>query len=111
MDLCHLILGRPWQYDITAIHDGRANTYTIEWKGKQLKLLPVGQPPSQLNAHNLLSARLVKDTSLPIIVVVVEDHAGRGQPTPHHSIQNLLKDYLDLASPELPSSLPPLQNL
>ncbi|GKV14749.1 hypothetical protein SLEP1_g25572 [Rubroshorea leprosula] len=27
MDACHLLLGRPWQFDRKAIHDGHANTY------------------------------------------------------------------------------------
>ncbi|XP_020679500.1 uncharacterized protein LOC110097468 [Dendrobium catenatum] len=46
MDVCHLILGRPWQYDAGAVHDGRANTYTVEVKGKKLKLMPVGSVQS-----------------------------------------------------------------
>jgi hypothetical protein len=27
MDVCHLLLGRPWKYDRNVIHDGRKNTY------------------------------------------------------------------------------------
>ncbi|GAV73772.1 Asp_protease_2 domain-containing protein, partial [Cephalotus follicularis] len=30
MDACHFLLGRPWQFDRSAIHDGRKNTYTIK---------------------------------------------------------------------------------
>jgi hypothetical protein len=30
MDVCHLLLGRPWQYDRNVIHDGKMNTYTLE---------------------------------------------------------------------------------
>lgn len=30
MDVCHVLLGRPWKFDWKAIHDGRRNTYTIE---------------------------------------------------------------------------------
>ncbi|XP_020702058.1 uncharacterized protein LOC110113720 [Dendrobium catenatum] len=40
MDVCHLILGLPWQFDVGAIYDGRANTYSLDWKGKRLCLLP-----------------------------------------------------------------------
>ncbi|KAI0507266.1 hypothetical protein KFK09_013388 [Dendrobium nobile] len=40
MDICHLILGRPWQFDVGAIYDGRTNTYSFDWKGKRLRLLP-----------------------------------------------------------------------
>jgi hypothetical protein len=26
MDVCHILLGRPWQFDRNVIHDGRKNT-------------------------------------------------------------------------------------
>ncbi|KAM2834679.1 hypothetical protein PS2_031678 [Malus domestica] len=29
MDACHILLGRPWQYDRKALHDGFKNTYTF----------------------------------------------------------------------------------
>jgi hypothetical protein len=29
MDVCHLLLGRVWQYHRNVIHDGRKNTYTL----------------------------------------------------------------------------------
>lgn len=29
MDIAHVLLGRPWQYDVHTIHDGRANSYTF----------------------------------------------------------------------------------
>jgi hypothetical protein len=34
MDVCHLLLGRPWQYDRNVVHDGRKNTYTLEKNGR-----------------------------------------------------------------------------
>jgi hypothetical protein len=34
MDVCHLFLGRPWQYDRNVIHDERKNTYTLEKNGR-----------------------------------------------------------------------------
>ena len=41
MDVCHLFLGRPWQYDRNVIHDGRMNTYTLEKNGRTHMLLPI----------------------------------------------------------------------
>ncbi|GAV65758.1 Asp_protease_2 domain-containing protein, partial [Cephalotus follicularis] len=38
MDACHLLLGRPWQFDRSAIHDGRKNTYTIKRDEKKVVL-------------------------------------------------------------------------
>ncbi|GAV87742.1 hypothetical protein CFOL_v3_31168, partial [Cephalotus follicularis] len=30
MDACHTLFERPWQFDRSAKHDGRKNTYTIK---------------------------------------------------------------------------------
>ena len=38
MDYCHILLGRPWQYDRYAIHDGRLNQYTL-WVNERKKIL------------------------------------------------------------------------
>ena len=42
MDACHILLGRPWQYDRRTIHDSYTNTYTFRHSGKrkELVLLP-----------------------------------------------------------------------
>jgi hypothetical protein len=41
MDVCHILLGRPWKYDRKVIHDGRKNTYTLEKNGRTHTLLPI----------------------------------------------------------------------
>ena len=41
MDFCHVLLGRPWQYDRNVIYDGRMNTYTLEKEGKTHTFLPI----------------------------------------------------------------------
>jgi hypothetical protein len=41
MDVCHILLGRPWQFDRNVIHDGRKNTYTLEKNGRTHMLLPM----------------------------------------------------------------------
>ena len=41
MDVCHVLLGRPWKFVRKEIHDGRRNTYTIEKDGVKHTLLPV----------------------------------------------------------------------
>ncbi|KAK1629656.1 hypothetical protein QYE76_003971 [Lolium multiflorum] len=38
MTVCHLLLGRPWFYDRSMQHNGRANTYHLEYKGKKINL-------------------------------------------------------------------------
>ena len=41
MDVCHILLGRPWQYDREAIHDGRKNTYKFHKDGIDHTLIPI----------------------------------------------------------------------
>lgn len=40
MEAFHLLLRRLWQYDVHAVHDGRANTYSFAWKGTKIKVIP-----------------------------------------------------------------------
>ena len=40
MDACGLLLGRQWQYDRNATHEGRSNTYTFVHGGKKHVLKP-----------------------------------------------------------------------
>ena len=46
MDVCHLILGRPWLYDRKVMHNGYLNTYSFTKDGKKIILAPLA--PSQL---------------------------------------------------------------
>ncbi|GAV88818.1 hypothetical protein CFOL_v3_32239 [Cephalotus follicularis] len=46
MDACHLLLGRPWQFDREAKHYGRKNNYTIKHQKKTITLTPLS--PSQI---------------------------------------------------------------
>ncbi|KAK1572649.1 hypothetical protein QYE76_018789 [Lolium multiflorum] len=50
MTVCHMLLGRPWQYDKKAIHDGLSNTYTFKVKDTKFELRPM--TPSQVIADN-----------------------------------------------------------
>ncbi|XP_048630211.1 uncharacterized protein LOC125602917 [Brassica napus] len=46
MDISHLILGRPWEYDRRVTHEGVTNTYSSTWNAQQIVLLPSREPPT-----------------------------------------------------------------
>ena len=50
MSVCYLLLGRPWQFDKAATHDGRTNYYSFKWNNKHLMLRPM--TPSQIIADD-----------------------------------------------------------
>ena len=41
MDVCHILLGGPWKYDINAIHEGKRNAYKFQKDGLNQTLLPL----------------------------------------------------------------------
>ena len=51
MTVCHLLLGRPWQYDRNVTHEGRTNTYTFKMDNQNMKLFPM--TPNQILAQSL----------------------------------------------------------
>ena len=41
MEVCDILLGRPWQYDRDAKHDGKKNIHELEKDGIKHKLIPL----------------------------------------------------------------------
>ncbi|GKB20420.1 putative nucleotidyltransferase, ribonuclease H, partial [Tanacetum coccineum] len=39
MDACHLLLGRPWEYDHNTTYNGRVNTYSFLFDGVKITLM------------------------------------------------------------------------
>jgi hypothetical protein len=118
MDVCHLLLGRLWQYYRNVIHDGRKNTYTLEKNGRTHMLLPIKDKevkPEVSNTVLLMSGKeLLKevkkkeDTQFIVVrkprIVLT---STRVDDLPEE-IQKLLEEFADLVVDELPRSLPPI---
>jgi hypothetical protein len=51
MDICHILLGRPWQFDRNVIHDGRKNTYTLDKNGRTHMFLPMEEKRAKEEAN------------------------------------------------------------
>jgi hypothetical protein len=41
MDACHILLGRPWQYDRKTVHNGLKNTYSFVKDGVKVIFGPI----------------------------------------------------------------------
>nr|GMC51129.1 zf-CCHC domain-containing protein/Asp_protease_2 domain-containing protein [Ipomoea batatas] len=41
MDACHILLGRPWQFDVDAIYHEQQNTYKFVSKNKKILIPPI----------------------------------------------------------------------
>ena len=61
MTACHLLLGRPWQFDVDATHGGRSNHYSFEHKGVYHVLKPMAE--SAIKAEVFASVRKKKNAA------------------------------------------------
>ena len=57
MDSCHLLLGRPWKFDVNSKHDARSNAYIISKNGKEYTMRPL--PEDRKEIHNASSVMMV----------------------------------------------------
>jgi hypothetical protein len=121
MDVCHLLLGRLWQYDRNVVHDGRKNTYTLEKNGRTHMLLPIKDKevkPEVSNIVLLMSGKEllkeVKKKKDPQFIMVRKPRIvltnTRVDDLPEE-IQKLLEEFDDIVVDELPRSLPLIRSI
>jgi hypothetical protein len=121
MDVCHLLLGRPWKYDRNVVHDGRKNMYTLEKSGRMHMLLSIKDKQVETEMRNtilLMSGKellkeVKKKEDMQFIVVrkpiIVLDNT-RIDDLPEE-IQELLEEVANIVVDELPCSLPPIRSI
>ena len=49
MEVCHILLGRPWKYDIGSIHDEKKNTFKFHKDGIDHTLVPMKEEGTSTN--------------------------------------------------------------
>jgi hypothetical protein len=121
MDVCHVLLGRPSQYNMNVIHDGRRNTYTLEKNGRTHMLLPIEEKKVKNEANMsilLMSGKelmneVKKEHEMQFVVVrnprfILTSTSVEDFP---EEIQELSENFADIVVDELPSSLPPIRSI
>ncbi|PKU66791.1 hypothetical protein MA16_Dca015051 [Dendrobium catenatum] len=121
MDVCHLILGRPWQFDAGAMYDCRANIYSLEWKGRRLRLLPhsnenktTAGSSNQTALHIVSGAMLIQSWKEPApmyALVLAEQSVTSVTKNWPGEILELLQQYKGITPEHMPPGLPPLREI
>eukprot|EP00253_Pinus_taeda_P003758 PITA_03758 len=120
MDVCHLLLGRPWQFDRSAVHDGKTNCYKFVKDGIKHTLVPIKEEntaeASGVKALLLGGKEFVKqieDSEInfavirrPKAVVLHTDISDFPE-----EVQRLLQDFGDIVVDDLPDELPPRRGI
>ena len=130
MDACHLLLGRPWQYDKDATHRGKTNTYSFEFKGRTITFLPSPEPSAvdelpatstssptpATPARTLLTLpkaefeKHLRETDMVWALVASPVISDPSSVVPK-AFDSLLDSFADVFPSDLPTGLPPLRDI
>ena len=116
MDVCHLLLGRPWQFDRNAIHDGHANTCTLTKDGVHHKLKPLikeGEKVCNSARVCLFDGRTflegMKHQHMCYALIPRKDKEGSSEI--QLEVLDLLSEFGDVISDNVPKGLPPVRKI
>lgn len=118
IDACHVLLGKPWQYDHSIVHNRRKNTYSLSIKGKNIVLAPhrEGTTPTPIaNNTNILSvSRFLKEIEWKVVIYALLPYGNSAadvSPDLPAEVQQLLVEFSDLMSKNLPLGLLPTRDI
>ncbi|PKI57910.1 hypothetical protein CRG98_021698, partial [Punica granatum] len=124
MSASHLLLGRPWQYDKRAFHDGYNNTYSFTKEGKSIVLAPLS--PQQVQKDHSASVNGLKKESLVmtlgelertllnfnlVLILFMKETTPEAQISLPPRIMAFLKEFVDVFPAKLPEGLPPIRGI
>ncbi|XP_022891902.1 uncharacterized protein LOC111406756 [Olea europaea var. sylvestris] len=117
MDACHLLLGRPWQYDRKVLHDGFKNTYSFVKDGVKIVLGPTKiekvSQTSRVESNNFLTGaevrKNIEETREAYVLFVLEENEEHTELPP--IMGNLLHEFTDVIPDEIPPGLPPMRDI
>eukprot|EP00253_Pinus_taeda_P016825 PITA_16825 len=121
MDVCHVLLGRPWQFEWKAIHDGRKNIYTLEKDGNKHTLLPLKDEADKGAPRNNVMVMSGKELLQEVGKGEEMHFAIIGRPKViltsinlddlPEEIKTLLNDFDDIIVDKLSNALPPIRSI
>ncbi|XP_010666783.1 uncharacterized protein LOC104883905 [Beta vulgaris subsp. vulgaris] len=119
MSACHVLLGRPWQFDRKVIHEGDSNVYSVLVGRKRVRLHPLA--PSDV-IHKKEERRSSASLSSKEFEKEVEEeglcynlfvrHAMVSEKRPcEPKLDALMEEFRDVFPEELPQEMPPLRGI
>src|ERR1044072_1776450 len=122
MDVCHVLLGRPWQYDHDVTYRGKANVLMFNWGEHKIAMAAVLQyekSPTVKKSSFLVMASNEKELEdavkeaqcfCPVMVKGLLT-VDKGEVRIPEEILDILQNFSELIADELPNNLPPMRDI
>ncbi|GKB42957.1 transposon ty3-I gag-pol polyprotein [Tanacetum coccineum] len=116
MDACHVLLGRPWQFDRRAICTAYRNTYSFTHNNRRIVLTPLTPSTALQTSTTTLSTLLQSEhheyeSFKEFVLLGLDDDENPPQPILSPLVQSLLKSYSQVFPTEIPPGLPPKRSI
>ena len=117
MDVGHIILGRPWIYDLDVTLHGRSNSCSFVFEGKKIMLNPLKPKPIEMSKKieapkvkglNIISPKAFERVAIQEFVVfalVARELHGETHEKQHKEVKLMLQEFKDVFPEELPDQL------
>ena len=114
MDACHLLLGRPWQYDRKTKHDGFKNTYSFIKDGIHITLAPldtrhVTKDDLLITIFEVAGLTMLNPPDLLFALVIQE--ANKVALTIPVAVQPLITEFQEVFPDDIPPGLPMMREI
>jgi hypothetical protein len=119
MDASHILLGRPWQFDVDFVHHYRKNTYSITKDGKTFTMKPLPNKKSEKECTMIIIGekemlKTLKESDMEPFTLISKPkdniRSDQKEPIPNEVVK-LLQKYKDVTTSDLPTSLPPIRDI
>ena len=119
MDVGHIILGRPWIYDLDVTLHGRSNSCSFVFEGKKIMLNPLKPKPIEMSKKieapkvkglNIISPKAFERVAIQEFVVfalVARELHGETHEKQPKEVKLMLQEFKDVFPEELPDQLSP----
>ena len=116
MDICHMLLGRPWQFDRHVVQDGRAYTYLLIKDGVKHKLNSLMDKEEKVCSAAILCFFDRKEFLKGIkhkhmcFSIIPKDRKEEIEEVPT-KVVDMLGNFFDIVSNNVPDGLPPMRKI
>nr|GEY25359.1 hypothetical protein [Tanacetum cinerariifolium] len=96
MDVCHLLLGRPWEYDCDITHNGKTNTYSFLFGGVKITLMP-NKPKEVVNkptVKEVAEDSEIPEAMIPLLEEFIDVFPDEMSPGEHKELRRQVEELI-----------------